>query len=373
MAKSSKAWKAVYPCTSLDQGGNMAKKYYAVKKGNKPGVYKTWSECKAQVDGYSGAVYKSFPSMEEAKKFVSGGSLARPKQVDENNVSGDANPNFEKIVAYVDGSYNNFMKVYSGGSVILYKGKTYELSKVGNDSKLVDMRNVAGELLGVKNVINWILDNDLKNVSVKFHYDYEGIERWANYEWKANKEGTKEYQKFIESFRALGHEVLFVKVKAHSGIFYNEEADRLAGEAIINYQATGKLVNEDTTSKEENISKETSKEISIKATSEETFIKDNSEKLAYENINDVKSEYRVLFEKVFEKETDERSKFQITYGKYDLSEKDITKFIKSTWKSKGYLIKDIKDMTIVLDVEDQMIKWNITNGSGDVTMDEFKM
>ena len=39
----------------------MAKvKYYGVKKGLVPGVYTSWDECKAQVDGFSGAEYKSF-------------------------------------------------------------------------------------------------------------------------------------------------------------------------------------------------------------------------------------------------------------------------------------------------------------------------
>ena len=44
----------------------MAKKFYAVKTGRTPGVYGTWADCKAQVDGYSGAVYKSFPTAAEA-------------------------------------------------------------------------------------------------------------------------------------------------------------------------------------------------------------------------------------------------------------------------------------------------------------------
>ena len=35
----------------------MAKnKYYAVRKGRIPGIYRTWSECQKQVTGYPGAV-----------------------------------------------------------------------------------------------------------------------------------------------------------------------------------------------------------------------------------------------------------------------------------------------------------------------------
>lgn len=43
-------------------------KYYVVWSGHLPGVYNTWEDCKAQVHGVKGAVYKSFESREEAEK-----------------------------------------------------------------------------------------------------------------------------------------------------------------------------------------------------------------------------------------------------------------------------------------------------------------
>ena len=46
-------------------------KYYVVAKGRKPGVYLTWKECKEQVDGFGGAIFKSFSSSEEALAFFS--------------------------------------------------------------------------------------------------------------------------------------------------------------------------------------------------------------------------------------------------------------------------------------------------------------
>lgn len=46
------------------------KKYYAVAKGYKTGIFSTWDECKEQVNGYSGAIYKSFGSEKEAKSFI---------------------------------------------------------------------------------------------------------------------------------------------------------------------------------------------------------------------------------------------------------------------------------------------------------------
>lgn len=45
----------------------MAKKYYVVWKGRQTGIFTSWAECKAQVDKFAGAKYKSFPTQEEAE------------------------------------------------------------------------------------------------------------------------------------------------------------------------------------------------------------------------------------------------------------------------------------------------------------------
>lgn len=51
-------------------------KYYVVWHGLEPGVYKSWAECERQVKGVEGAVYKSFPTAEEAEEaFYSSPSL----------------------------------------------------------------------------------------------------------------------------------------------------------------------------------------------------------------------------------------------------------------------------------------------------------
>jgi len=41
-------------------------KWYVVWKGLEPGIYKTWMECKQQIDGFEGARYKSFETQEQA-------------------------------------------------------------------------------------------------------------------------------------------------------------------------------------------------------------------------------------------------------------------------------------------------------------------
>ena len=42
-------------------------KYYVVWRGVQPGVYASWAECRAQVEGFEGALYKSFPSEAAAR------------------------------------------------------------------------------------------------------------------------------------------------------------------------------------------------------------------------------------------------------------------------------------------------------------------
>lgn len=42
------------------------RKFYVVWEGHATGVFDTWEECQAQITGYSGAKYKSFPSQDEA-------------------------------------------------------------------------------------------------------------------------------------------------------------------------------------------------------------------------------------------------------------------------------------------------------------------
>ncbi len=42
------------------------RKFYVVWEGREPGIYDNWEDCQEQIDGYSGAKYKSFRSQEEA-------------------------------------------------------------------------------------------------------------------------------------------------------------------------------------------------------------------------------------------------------------------------------------------------------------------
>lgn len=50
----------------------MKQKYYAVKKGRHPGIYRSWPACQKEVTGFPGAVYKSFLSQAAAQQWLDG-------------------------------------------------------------------------------------------------------------------------------------------------------------------------------------------------------------------------------------------------------------------------------------------------------------
>ncbi|NEU31856.1 ribonuclease H [bacterium LRH843] len=61
------------------------KKYYVVWSGRKTGIFSTWAECEAQVKGYTGARFKSFPSKEEAEEAFQSGRTASVRNSEKND------------------------------------------------------------------------------------------------------------------------------------------------------------------------------------------------------------------------------------------------------------------------------------------------
>ncbi|WP_415315981.1 viroplasmin family protein [Clostridium perfringens] len=199
----------------------MAKKIYAVRKGINPGIYFTWDECKSNVNGYPGAEYKSFQSEHEAKEYL---GILEKKDIEDKTKECNA-----KVIAYVDGSYNELKKQYAYGVVIFYDGKEEHFSEKFSDESLVEMRNVAGEIAGAKRAIKYCLDKHIDSIDI--YYDYEGIEKWCTGEWRARKEGTKAYKKYYDNASKFVN-IRFIKVKGHSGNQYNDLADELAKRAL---------------------------------------------------------------------------------------------------------------------------------------------
>ncbi|MFH5810214.1 ribonuclease H family protein [Companilactobacillus sp. FL22-1] len=114
-------------------------KYYAVRRGKKPGIYLTWAECKAQVDGFSGARYKSFTDRAQAEAFL-GGKDSYIKSTTKSKLKPQTEANKRKTldiadfetVVYTDGGSRNHGNFKGGHVMTSDKGAwAYHISNHG--------------------------------------------------------------------------------------------------------------------------------------------------------------------------------------------------------------------------------------------------
>ena len=199
------------------------KKFYAVKKGVKPGIYTTWGECQENVNGFPGAVFRGFATKREAEDFIGIHST------EDNSEEIPRIYSESEAIAYVDGSYDDQKKQYSYGAVIFYDAGEQRFAEKFSNPDMLEMRNVAGEIEGAKRAMKFCIENGIKSMDIV--YDYEGIEKWCTGAWRAKKEGTKEYKKLYNSIKD-SVDINFVKVKGHSGNTFNDLADSLAKSAL---------------------------------------------------------------------------------------------------------------------------------------------
>ena len=193
----------------------MAAKFYAVRKGRKTGIFRTWDECRASVHGFSGPEYKSFGTLEEAQTFLQG---VQKEEVEE-----------DRLRIYVDGSFHAGTGEFSYGMVILKDGEEHTFCEKMTDKELALMHNVAGEIKGSEAAMQYAVDHNIPEITI--YHDYEGIAKWCTGAWKATKPGTIAYQAFYrEAVKKV--KVHFVKVKGHSNDKYNDMADQLAKKAL---------------------------------------------------------------------------------------------------------------------------------------------
>ena len=212
------------------------KKYYAVRKGIETGLFDTWTECEQDVKGYSGAEFKSFGSLEDAKAWLgeagvepsghgAGGHDAGALDLfqPDNTVTED------DLIAYVDGSYDHSLRRYGYGCVLLTPDGEKILSGSGNDPDSLPLRNVAGEMLGAMHAVQWAIREGYTSLEIR--YDYEGIEKWVTGQYRALNERTRQYAAYMRGCAAKIR-LSFKKVRAHSGDALNDMADQAARGAL---------------------------------------------------------------------------------------------------------------------------------------------
>ena len=202
-------------------------KYYAVYKGKSgaPKIFTSWDECKKEVIGFKGAIYKSFTTEKDAIKFIELNSEGKTAERSEELIE-----NEKGLFIYVDGSFAVDKGNYSYGLVAVKDGKIiYKDKGKGFDKEAVSLRNVSGEVLGAKMAVEYAIENGFKEITIA--YDYQGVESWALGTWKRNNRITVEYNEFMQS-KMKEVKIRFKKIKGHSGHKYNDLADKLAKEAL---------------------------------------------------------------------------------------------------------------------------------------------
>ena len=233
--------------------------YYAVKIGENPGIYGSWTECEKQVKGYPNAQFKKWKTREEAEAYINGNSTSTPHGSGVSSLGlGSKTPSFREekgkaelfpaqdgsltaieelfqstktdCIAYVDGSFEKDSGVYGYGVVFIEKnGNIEEYFDSGREESYQSMRNVSGEILGALKAASLAVEKGYSSIAI-FH-DYQGIASWAKGEWKCNKEKTIEYREKMLSYQKQ-IKITFHKVLAHSGNYFNERADILAKQAV---------------------------------------------------------------------------------------------------------------------------------------------
>ncbi len=134
--------------------GKKAKpKFYVVWKGKQPGIFDNWEQCKKQINGFTGAQYKSFPTKQAALAAFD----KSPKDFigKENFVSVLTSEHLKKIgkpileSISVDAAYNGKEMEYKG----VYTKTRQELFKLG---PFEDATNNIGEFLAIVHALGYL-------------------------------------------------------------------------------------------------------------------------------------------------------------------------------------------------------------------------
>ena len=199
--------------------------YYAVAQGHNIGIYKTWDECKKNIDNITNPIYKKFTSEEEALKFI------------------DEYAN--TVYIYTDGAcYNNGSKNATAGiGVYLSKDSKYNISRKLEGGNLTN--NIA-ELTAAIEGINIIKKMDIKNKVVVTDSEYVikcattygdklVINEWISKKTKLPPPNVELVKRLYELTKK--YDIKFKHIAAHTNnkdkhSICNYHADKLANECI---------------------------------------------------------------------------------------------------------------------------------------------
>ena len=229
--------------------------YYVVHKGKKPGIYKTWPECKKQITNFDGAIFKKFNNSTEAGEFLVHGfpngkkplSVTKKENDDKRNYdkieteTGDELDESEKIFIYTDGSCTYVKKnATKAGFGIYIPEKNISVGSPLLNQKLTNNR---AELTGIIESIKYLDNDDLEKKICIFTdsqysmYIFNGTgERYEKNNWKNNGSDVPNIdliKKILELKRK--YNIILLKVRAHTTrednhSIGNKIADQLAND-----------------------------------------------------------------------------------------------------------------------------------------------
>ncbi len=230
---------------------NLAQKYYAVRRGRKPGVYRTWAETQAQVTGYSGAQYKSFTSASAADAFMQGQTTpSAPKKVHHSSprTATTSQSDSAAITVYTDGGSRNTGNV-AGGHVRTgdkaawaYRIELPNDVVTGSDGEFGASNNRM-EIMAFRNALQKLVDLNQNKTSIVFILDSryvlnavtEGwLAGWKRRGWKrsagplANAELWQDVDRLLPQFTQLSYQW----TKGHATNQGNVFVDHLLNETM---------------------------------------------------------------------------------------------------------------------------------------------
>jgi ribonuclease HI len=210
------------------------KKYYAVIRGFRPGIYKVWfgpGGAEEQINGFAKAVYKGFESLREAEKWLAEG--APPKTAtNEKKESTQAAP---EILIYTDGGCQNNPGPGGYGAVIMAGNKRNEISqgyRMTTNNRMELMACVAA-LKSLESRVKVVLHSDSRYVVNGMNKGW--AKRWKSNGWMRTKTEAAENADLWSELLDLteNRDVSFVWVRGHAGNIENERCDKLATDAAF--------------------------------------------------------------------------------------------------------------------------------------------
>jgi ribonuclease HI len=179
-------------------------RYYAVRKGRKPGIYTNYKDCEEQVKKSPGALFKSFETRQQAEEYIHG------PDIDENN----------KIEIWTDGYCKNNGKSGAIASIGVF---FYDRDPRNKSERLPGKQtNNCAELYAVIRALE-ICD---KSKDLIIYTDSIYVITCHNIEYP--KKNIDLVMRMNDLIKERKGKVRIEHVKGHSGVYGNEQADRLA-------------------------------------------------------------------------------------------------------------------------------------------------